>query len=134
MESDDLLIDPTPNPTATPYSDPFAPDPTIFPPAPDWLFPATMVLLGVIIVVVLILLYGWYKSVQYNKAEQAARPPTEWVDLSKLGKKGRWADASDDGPRPPKTRADEIDEHDPDDGGPGGPNGGHDPDGDIPRA
>ena len=97
-------------PTPDGYTpDPFAPDPTIFPPPPPWLFPATMVLLAIATVVVLILLYGWWKSIQLSKAERASQPTKDWVDLSQLNKKGRWRDETDQ-PRPHEPDDDEDDD------------------------
>ena len=83
-------VGPTVPPTGDP--DPFAPDVSIWPEAPSWLFPTTMVILAVLTVVVAVLLGLWIKSVRIQKAERAAREPEIWVDLSRLDKKGRWKD------------------------------------------
>jgi hypothetical protein len=80
----------TPAPTTEP--DPFAPDVSMWPEAPPWLFPTTMVILAVLAVVVVVMLGLWIKAVRVQRAERAARQPEVWVDLSKLDKKGRWKD------------------------------------------
>lgn len=85
-----VIDGPTIAPTGDP--DPFAPDVSIWPEAPSWLFPTTMVVLGVLLVVVVVMLGMWAKAVRIQRAERAARAPQEWVDLSKLDKKGRWKD------------------------------------------
>jgi len=54
-----------------------------------------MVALALAALVVITLLVMWRKSVVYEKREREAKGPTEWIDLSKLDKKGRW---EDDGP------------------------------------
>ncbi|WP_084106170.1 hypothetical protein [Demequina sp. NBRC 110056] len=90
-------VDPTPQPVGS--VDPFFLDPTEWPEAPGWLFPTVMSFLGVVCVVVVVLLFMWRRSIQYDKAERAAREPQEWVDLSKLGKGGRWADEESSDPR-----------------------------------
>jgi hypothetical protein len=102
MESEDLGVNDDsggngdfPVPSYDPSPDPFAPDPTIFPPPPPWLFPAVMVLLAIGVLVVLILLYAWYKSIQVAKVEREALPKKDWVDLSQLGIRGRWEDEGD---------------------------------------
>jgi hypothetical protein len=89
-------FDPTLQPTTEP--DPFNPDVANWPPPPPWLFPAVMVLLAIVVLVALVLLGMWIKSVRVARAERAAKPPTQWVDLSKLDKKGRWED-QDHNPR-----------------------------------
>lgn len=85
-----------PSPTAEP--DPFNPDVSIWPPPPPWLFPTVMALLAIVAVVVIVLLAMWVRAVRVARAERAARAPKEWVDLSKLDRKGRWEDL-DDNPR-----------------------------------
>lgn len=85
-----------PSPTTEP--DPFNPDVSIWPPPPPWLFPTVMVLLVIASIVVVVLLAMWFKAARVARAERAARQPKEWVDLSKLDKKGRWEDR-DDNPR-----------------------------------
>lgn len=84
----------SPPPTTEP-ADPFAPDPTMWPEAPAWLFPSVMVLVGLVVAGIIVMLVLWRRSVVLERRERAQRPPTEWVDLSKLDKKGRW---EDDGP------------------------------------
>jgi len=81
-----------PQPSPSPTSDPFYLDPTIWPDAPDWLFPAVMVFTGLVVAAVVVLLVMWRKSVTVQRAERDAQGPTQWVDLSKLDKKGRWED------------------------------------------
>ena len=44
----------------------------------------------------IVLVVMWRKSVVIAKREREAKGPTEWVDLSKLDKKGSW---EDDGPK-----------------------------------
>ena len=83
---------------ATVEPDPFAPDVTMWPEPPDWLFPAIIVLVVVTAITITVLAVLWIKSVRVQRAEAAQRPKTEWVDLSKLDKKGRWED-SDHNPR-----------------------------------
>ena len=83
---------PSPPPTPTTEPDPFNPDVTIWPEAPDWLFPTVMVFTGLIIAAVVVLLVMWRKSVTVQRAEREAKGPTKWIDLSKLDKKGRWDD------------------------------------------
>ena len=83
-----------PSPNASP--DPFNPDYTIRPEAPAWLFPAVMIAAAVLLVVVIVLLVMWRKSVIYAREEKAAKGPTQWIDLSKLDKKGHWDE--DQGP------------------------------------
>jgi hypothetical protein len=83
---------PSPPPTPTTEPDPFNPDVTIWPDAPDWLFPTVMVFTGIIIAAVVVLMVMWRKSVTVQRAEREAKGPTEWIDLSKLDKKGRWND------------------------------------------
>ena len=78
--------------------DPFAPDVTIWPEPPEWLFPAIMVLVALTVITVVVLAVLWIKSVRVQRAEAASKPKTEWVDLSKLDKKGRWED-TDHNPR-----------------------------------
>jgi hypothetical protein len=82
---------PSPSPTAT-EPDPFNPDVTIWPDAPGWLFPTVMVFTGLVVAAVVVLLVMWRKSVSVQRAEREAKGPTQWVDLSKLDKKGRWED------------------------------------------
>jgi hypothetical protein len=84
------VLSPPPTPTTEP--DPFNPDVTIWPEAPDWLFPTVMVFTGLIIAAVVVLLVMWRKSVTVQRAEREAKGPTKWIDLSKLDKKGRWDD------------------------------------------
>ena len=87
------IVSPSPTgPTPSPSNDPFNPDVTIFPPAPGWLFPTVMVFTGIIIAAVVVLMVMWRKSVTVQRAEREAKGPTEWIDLSKLDKKGRWND------------------------------------------
>jgi hypothetical protein len=81
---------PVPSPTTEP--DPFNPDVTIWPDAPGWLFPTVMVFTGLVVAAVVVLLVMWRKSVSVQRAEREAKGPTQWVDLSKLDKKGRWED------------------------------------------
>src|SRR6187402_1922 len=83
---------------ATVEPDPFAPDVTIWPEPPEWLFPSIMVLVVVTVIAMIVLAVLWIKSVRVQRAEAAQKPKTEWVDLSKLDKKGRWED-SDHNPR-----------------------------------
>ena len=78
--------------------DPFAPDVTIWPEPPEWLFPSIMVLVVVTAIAIVVLGVLWIKSVRVQRAEAASKPKTEWVDLSKLDKKGRWED-TDHNPR-----------------------------------
>jgi hypothetical protein len=92
-----------PEPSPSYSNDPFAPDVSIWPEAPSWLFPAVMTLLGIAGMVMVVLLYMWFKSVQMSKAEREALPKQEWVDLSKLDKGGRWRDEAD---QPPAHRND----------------------------
>lgn len=86
-------IEPSPEPVYS--NDPFNPDVSIWPEAPSWLFPAVMIMLVVVALVVIALLIMWRRSVMYEREAKAAKGPTQWVDLSKLDKKGRW---EDDGP------------------------------------
>ncbi|MGC4174229.1 hypothetical protein [Demequina sp.] len=83
-------VSPSPSPTYS--NDPFNPDVTIWPEAPDWLFPAVMIATGVVVAVVIVLIVMWRKSVIAERQAKEAKGPTEWVDLSKLDKKGRWAE------------------------------------------
>ena len=83
-------------PSPNPSPDPFNPDLTIWPEAPGWLFPTVMVFAAIVVVAVIVLLVMWRKSVIYARQEKAAKGPTDWIDLSKLDKKGRWE--ADDGP------------------------------------
>lgn len=85
-----VVVPPSPSPTVS--NDPFNPDVTIWPEAPGWLFPTVMVALVIVIAVVIALLVMWRKSVVFEKRQREAKGPTEWVDLSKLDKKGRWED------------------------------------------
>ena len=85
-----VVVPPSPEPSYS--NDPFNPDVTIWPEAPGWLFPTVMVALVIVIGVVVTLLVMWRKSVVYEKQQRAAKGPTEWVDLSKLDKKGHWED------------------------------------------
>lgn len=87
-------VSPSPSPSYS--NDPFNPDVTIWPEAPDWLFPTVMVATGVVVAIVIVLIVMWRKSVTVQRAEREAKGPTQWVDLSKLDKKGRW---EDDGPK-----------------------------------
>jgi len=96
-------VEPSPAPSGTPL-DPFYLDPTIWPEAPGWLFPSIMVLLAVVATGVVVLLVMWRRSVQFDKAQREAREPTEWVDLSKLDKGGRWADEESTDPRTREDR------------------------------
>lgn len=90
------LLFAVPNPTP----DPFAPDPTIFPEAPPWLFPLTMVLLAIAVMVVLVLLYMWNKANQFTRAERERLRNKDWIDLSLLDKTGRWREQADSPPVP----------------------------------
>jgi len=81
---------PAPSPAAS--LDPFAPDPTIWPDAPGWLFPAVMTVFVIVAIAAVVLLYMWRRALRYEREERAAKGPTEWVDLSKLDRKGRWDD------------------------------------------
>ena len=83
---------PSPSPSPTYSVDPFAPDVTIWPKAPDWLFPTVMVLLVIVALAVAVLIVLWRRSVVIVKREREAKGPTQWVDLSKLDKKGHWED------------------------------------------
>jgi len=85
----------SPSPEPVYSNDPFNPDVTIWPEAPDWLFPAVMIMLGVVALVVITLVIMWRRSVLYERAAKGALGPSVWFDLSQLDKKGRWAD---DGP------------------------------------
>jgi len=98
------VIEPTPEPSYS--NDPFNPDVTIWPEAPGWLFPTIMVALVVMAVIVITLVVMWRRSVVITNREREAKGPTQWVDLSKLDKKGHW---EDDGPalddeQPPTSR------------------------------
>jgi hypothetical protein len=84
-----------PSPSPTYSNDPFAPDVTIWPDAPDWLFPLVMVLVAIVALVIAVLIVLWRRSILIERREREAKGPTQWVDLSKLDKKGRW---EDDGP------------------------------------
>jgi len=96
----------SPSPEPVYSNDPFNPDVTIWPEAPSWLFPAVMIMLVVVGLVVITLIIMWRRSVMYEREAKAAKGPTEWIDLSKLDKKGRWEDdgpvlqADNDGPTP----------------------------------
>ena len=81
-------VSPTPEPSYS--NDPFNPDVSIWPEAPSWLFPAVMVGLVIICIAVIVLLAMWRKSLAMEKQEREAKGPTDWIDLSKLDKKGRW--------------------------------------------
>jgi hypothetical protein len=83
---------PTPEPSYS--NDPFNPDVTIWPEAPGWLFPAVMTAFVIVALVVLILIIMWRRSVVYERREREAKGPTQWVDLSKLDRKGRWEEDS----------------------------------------
>ena len=78
--------------------DPFAPDVTIWPEPPEWLFPSIMVLVVLTAIAMVVLAVLWIKSVRVQRQEAAEKPKTDWVDLSKLDKKGRWED-TDHNPR-----------------------------------
>jgi len=98
------VIDPSPLPSYS--NDPFNPDVTIWPEAPGWLFPAVMIAAGVCAAVIVALIVMWRRAVVVQRHEREAKGPTQWVDLSKLDKKGRW---EDDGPalddeQPPSSR------------------------------
>ena len=95
-------VEPTPQPSGS--LDPFYLDPTGWPEPPGWLFPAIMTLLAVVGMVVVVLLFMWRRSVALDRAEREARAPQEWVDLSKLGKGGRWADEESIDPRTREDR------------------------------
>lgn len=82
----------TPSPEPSYSNDPFAPDVTIWPEAPGWLFPAVMVGVVIVVTVVVVLLVMWRRAVVFEKQQRAAQGPTEWVDLSKLDKRGNWED------------------------------------------
>lgn len=92
----EILPIPSPGPSTEP--DPFNLDPSIWPEAPGWLFPTVMTALALALIVVAVLIGMWIKAVRYERVQRAAAPPKEWVDLSKLDKKGRWEDL-DDNPR-----------------------------------
>lgn len=81
-----------PSPEPSYSNDPFAPDPTIWPEAPSWLFPTVMTFFAIVLVGVIVLVVMWRKSVRLDREAREARQPTEWVDLSKLDKRGRWDD------------------------------------------
>jgi hypothetical protein len=81
-------IDPSPQPSIS--NDPFAPDVTIWPEAPEWLFPSVMTALAVAVAVVVVLLVMWRRAVVYQRLQREQMPPTDWVDLSKLKRGGRW--------------------------------------------
>ena len=98
-------VSPTPEPSYS--NDPFAPDPTIWPEAPGWLFPMIMVGLVLVTIAVVALLIMWRKSVLVEREIRAERGPTEWIDLSKLDKKGRWEDQD---PTPDPNAIEEPDE------------------------
>jgi hypothetical protein len=87
------VVSPSPSPAYS--NDPFNPDVTIWPEAPDWLFPAVMIALAISVAVVVTLIVLWRKAVVEQRKEREAQGPTQWVDLSKLDKKGHW---EDDGP------------------------------------
>lgn len=99
-------VSPSPEPSYS--NDPFNPDVTIWPPAPDWLFPTVMIALAIVAIVVIALVVMWRKSVVVARQEKAAKGPTQWVDLSKLDKKGHWEDEGPkldgDGTDTPTTR------------------------------
>ena len=100
------VLSPSPSPSASYAPDPFAPDPTIWPEAPSWLFPSVMTAAGVVLVAITVLLVLWRRSIVIERRARAARPTTEWVDLSKLNKRGRWEDHGPtldepDSPQPP---------------------------------
>lgn len=86
-----------PSPSPVGSLDPFAPDPTVWPEAPGWLFPAVMTAFAIVAIAALVLLYMWLRSVRYEREAKAAKGPTQWVDLSKLDRTGHW---EDDDPTP----------------------------------
>jgi hypothetical protein len=87
----------SPSPSPVYSDDPFNPDVTIWPEAPSWLFPTVMIATAVVVAAVVVLIVMWRKSVVYTRKEQAAKGPTEWIDLSKLDKKGHWSDDDTEG-------------------------------------
>ena len=106
---DDWDVDGNPFPPGyTP--DPFAPDPSLWPEPPPWLFPAVMIGTGILVLIVLVLISMWWRSIQVMKAEQAVKPETQWVDLSQLNRRGRWRDEADQPAKPtPDPDPDEDD-------------------------
>ena len=95
-----------PQPSPSPTDNPFYLDPTIWPEAPDWLFPTVVVATGLAVAAVVVLIVMWSKSIAVARAEKAAKGPTEWVDLSKLDKKGRWEDNGPSSDNPDRTDGD----------------------------
>lgn len=85
-------------PSATVPADPFALDPSMWPEAPDWLFHAVIATFAVSALVLTVLLVLWLKASREDRRALQARQPKEWVDLTQLDKKGRWADR-DENPR-----------------------------------
>lgn len=91
MLAGDISPEPFPLPAQDPLApDPFAPDPTVWPPAPDWLAPTVFTVLGVAVLAVVVLLVLWRRSIVMERRRRAEEQAQEWVDLSKLDRKGNW--------------------------------------------
>ena len=86
----------SPSPSPSYSNDPFAPDVSIWPEAPAWLFPMVMVFLVIVAIAIAVLIVMWRRSIVLEKRERAAKGPTQWVDLTKLDKRGNW---EDEGPK-----------------------------------
>lgn len=80
---------PSPSPSSDPCgqgAEPFGPLPVqCAPPAPEWLFPVTMTLLAIALVVAVVLVIMWVVSARRDKAALRARLRERgWVDLNEF--------------------------------------------------
>jgi len=74
-------MDPSPSPSVSVSIDPFYPLPDDIPPAPDWLFPAVVIIFFVATFGIAVLLVMWGISRRKSAALAGARESGSWVNL-----------------------------------------------------